>query len=170
MLVLTRQLGEEIYIHGDMYRIKLESFNGESLTLSISSDEDFFINGSQTNNSTITLNEQESFYIDEYIEIMFIDISSLQFRIGGNAPKDISINRREVFERERDRDNYEYEYHIWNAKRRNKFRTFRKELVEAIISGDVDGCVYEDGTKYLSAVRFCTRNYHNGFHVEKVPT
>ena len=62
----------------------------------------------------------ESIIINDDIEIMIVDIQGEKIRLGINAPKDVSVHRREVYDAiQKDKLN-NVERSKWNCTERNK--------------------------------------------------
>lgn len=88
MLVLTRKLGESIII-GDDIKVTVLNISDDQIYL----DVNIIL-------ESLTIHLQESISIKDDIKITVVKIDKTQVKLGIDAPKNVIINREEVYKKD----------------------------------------------------------------------
>lgn len=117
MLVLNRQRDEEIYIDDDKIKVSVADIRGDRTRIGINAPEypvhrreiyDAMMSGSGNVESlakkgtggklVLTRQIDESIMIGDNVEIFIVNIRGEKVRLGINAPPQMSVHRKEVYE------------------------------------------------------------------------
>ncbi len=88
MLILTRRIGEAIYI-GDNIAVIISGIKGNMIRIRTASPELL----------VVTRKVNEPINIGKDISVTPLSVKGMQVRLGIKAPKDVSIHREEIYER-----------------------------------------------------------------------